>query len=340
MIKAAVAGLGWWGRQITRSLAGSPEIQVVRAVEPDAATHAGFAHDFGLALSPDLDAALRDPAVQAVILCTPQDMHTGQVLAAAAAGKHVFCEKPLAMSRADAERSVEACRAAGVVLGVGHERRYEPAMRRLRELIREGRLGTLLHGEANFSHDKLTHIKPGDWRADPRNPAAMTGMGIHLTDAFLDLFGEAVEVYAAAAQIVSDRPNGDIVSVQMRFASGATGFVSAILETPLFIGIRVFGAAGWAEIRNASHPDTPGPATLVLQEKAGARLEETHGWENAVLLNLQAFARAVRGEAPYPISDAEKIGNIAVLEAVRQSVQHGQPVRLGAAERVLVPAAQ
>jgi predicted dehydrogenase len=328
MVNAAVAGLGWWGRQIVRSLAGSEEIRVVRAVEPAVAANAEFAREFGLAISPTLEDALADPGVDAVILCTPQDMHTGQVLAAAAAGKHVFCEKPLAMSRADAERSVDACLAAGMVLGVGHERRYEPAMRRLRGLIREGQLGTLLHGEANFSHDKLTHIRPGDWRADPRNPAAMTGMGIHLTDAFLELFGPATEVYAAAAGIVSDRPNGDIVSVQMRFSSGATAFASAILETPLFIGLRVFGSKGWAEIRNASHPDTPGPAVLTVQPKGGERWSEEHGWENAVLLNLRAFAQAIRGEATYPITDAEKIGNVAVLEAVRDSVAGGTPIRL------------
>lgn len=331
MINAAVAGLGWWGRQITRSLAGSDAIRVVRAVEPAVAANAEFARECGLAISPRLEEALADPAVQAVILCTPQNLHTDQVLAAAAAGKHVFCEKPLAMRRADAEASVAACRAAGTVLGVGHERRYEPAMRRLRGLIRDGALGTLLHGEANFSHDKLTHIKPGDWRADPRNPAAMTGMGIHLTDAFLELFGPATEVYAAAAGIVSDRVNGDIVSVQMRFASGATAFASAILETPLFIGLRVFGSEGWAEIRNASHPDTPGPAVLTVQPKGAARWSEEHPWENAVLLNLRAFAAAIRGEAPYPITDAEKIGNVAVLEAVRDSVAHGVPVRLAAA---------
>ena len=337
MIRAAVAGLGWWGRQITRSLANSDSIQVVRAAEPDVAAQADFALEHGIALSATLGEALTDPEVDAVILCTPQDLHAAQVLAAAAAGKHVFCEKPLAMTAADAERSVAACRAAGVVLGIGHERRFEPAMRRLRALVREGGLGTLLHGEANFSHDKLTHIKPGDWRADPRNPAAMTGMGIHLTDAFSELFGPATEVYAAAARLVSDRPNGDVVSVQLRFGSGATAFVSAILETPLYIGFRVFGSGGWAEIRNASHPDTPGPATLTYQPRGGERVVEEFAWEDAVTLNLEAFARAVRGEAAYPFTDSQKIGNIAVLEAVRRSVESNAPVLIGDAARALQP---
>ena len=338
MIRAAVAGLGWWGRQITRSLANSDGIRVVCAVEPDSVAHAEFAREHDLTLSTTLDEAIANPQVDAVILCTPQDLHAAQVLAAARAGKHVFCEKPLAMTAADAERSVAACREAGVVLGIGHERRFEPAMRRLRALLRDGVLGTPLHGEANFSHDKLTHIKPGDWRADPRYPAAMTGMGIHLTDAFGELFGPATEIYASAAQIVSDRPNGDVVSVQMRFGSGATAFVSAIMETPLYIAFRVFGSGGWAEIRNASHPDTPGPAMLTVQPRGGERRVEEFGWENAVLLNLEAFAAAVRGEAAYPFTDAEKTGNIAVLEAVRRSVESNAPVRIGDAQRALQPA--
>src|SRR6476620_11607458 len=115
MIHAAVAGLGWWGKQVVRSLAGSKEIKVVRAVEPDCEPHLSFAAEHGLALSASLTQALADPAVDAIILCTPQELHTEQVLATARAGKHVFCEKPLAMTRANAEVSVAACREAGVV---------------------------------------------------------------------------------------------------------------------------------------------------------------------------------------------------------------------------------
>jgi len=215
-----------------------------------------------------------------------------------------------------------------VVLGIGHERRFEPAIRRLRSLLRDGRLGTLLHLEANFSHAKLTHIQPGDWRADPRNPAAYTGMGIHLTDAFLELAGPATAVFASAAQLVSARPNGDLASVQLRFASGATAFASAILETPLYSGFRVFGSDAWVEVRNATHPDTPGPSTLTMETRDGTRTVEEFVWEDAVGLNLQAFAAAINGEAPYPFTDAEKIGNIAVLEAVARSVETGAVVHL------------
>ncbi|MCX7684057.1 MAG: Gfo/Idh/MocA family oxidoreductase [Acetobacteraceae bacterium] len=328
MIGAAIVGLGWWGRHMVKSLAGPSLIRPVRLVDPAIEAARPFAEQHGLPLSADLAEALADPAVQAVILCTPQNLHTAQVLAAAAAGRHVFCEKPLAMTRADAEASVEACRRAGVVLGVGHERRFEPAMRRLREVLRAGRLGRLLHIEADFSHDKLTHLKPGDWRADPRYPAAHTGMGIHLTDAVLDLAGPVEEIYAAAGRLVSERENGDLVSVMLRCRSGATAFVSAILETPLYIATRVFGSQGWAEIRNSTHPDTPGPALLTLHFRDGTEEREEFAFEDAVRLNIEAFARAILGEEPYPFSDAEKIANVAILEAIARSVAERRPVAI------------
>jgi predicted dehydrogenase len=330
MVNAAVAGLGWWGRQITRSLRGSTRLRLVRAVEPNVAAHAEFAREHGLPLSGSLAEALADPAVEAVILCTPHALHAAQVLEVAAAGRHVFCEKPLALSRADAERCVAACRAAGVLLGIGHERRFEPAVRRLRELLRAGELGTVLHARADFSHDKLAHITAGDWRADPAQaPAAsMTAMGVHLTDLFLDLVGPIEEVHAITTHLVSSRKNGDGVSVHLRFASGATGHVHAVLETPLYISLTIMGSGGWAEIRNESHPDTPGPATLTVQPRGGERRVETFAWENATLLNLLAFVEAVEGGADYPFTDAQKVGNIAVLEAVARSAASREPVRL------------
>lgn len=330
MVNAAVAGLGWWGRQITHSLKGSTQLRLVRAVEPNAAAHADFARQHGLALSATLAEALSDPAVEAVILCTPHGLHAAQVLEVAAAKRHVFCEKPLALSRADAERSVAACRDAGVVLGIGHERRFEPAVRRLREILRAGELGPVLHARADFSHDKLAHVAAGDWRADPAQApaAAMTAMGVHLTDLFLDLVGPIEEVHTITSHLVSGRENGDGVSVHLRFASGASGHVNAVLETPLYISLTIMGARGWAEIRNETHPDTPGPATLTVQPRGGERRVETFAWENATLLNLLAFAETVRGRADYPFTDAQKVGNVAVLDAVARSAATRQPARV------------
>lgn len=331
MINAAVAGLGWWGQHIIRRMAGSEAMRIVTAVETNP-ERAAFAAEHGVAFASDLSEVLTDPKIDAVILCTPHALHTEQVLAVAAAGKHVFCEKPLALSRADAERSVEACRKAGVVLGIGHERRYETAIGELRRLVREGALGTIMHAEANFSHDKLANVPETDWRASPKDaPAAgMTAMGVHLTDLYLDLFGPVSEVYAATASRVAYRKTGDVISVLMRFGSGATGYINAILVTPLYIGLTVFGSEAWVEVRNHTHPDTPGPTTLTVQYRDGRREARDYEWSDSVREGLETFAKAVESGAPYPFTDAQKVGNVAVLEAICRSAATNAPVAVGA----------
>jgi predicted dehydrogenase len=330
MIDAAVAGLGWWGQHVVRRLAGSEHLRIVRAVETNPA-RAPFAAEHGLAFAGDLAEALGDPGIDAVILCTPHALHTAQVLACAAARKHVFCEKPLALTRADAERSVAACNAAGVVLGIGHERRYEPAIVEVRRLIRDGVLGTVMHVEANFNHDKLADVPAGDWRTLPQDaPAAgMTAMGIHLSDLFVDLLGPASEAFAATASRVAYPDTGDVVSALIRFESGATGYLNAILVTPHYLCLTVFGSQAWVEVVNATHPDTPGPSTLVLQHRDGTRETRTYQWVDTVRENLETFARAIEEGAPYPFTDAQKIGNIAVLEAICRSAAGNAPVRIG-----------
>ena len=127
MLKAAVIGMGWWGKHIIRRTKGSRDIELVLAVDQNTAFES-FAVEHGVPYASRFEDALESKDVEAVLLATPHSMHTALVAAAAKAGKHVFCEKPLALSRKDAEASVAVCKAAGVFLGIGHERRYEPAM--------------------------------------------------------------------------------------------------------------------------------------------------------------------------------------------------------------------
>jgi predicted dehydrogenase len=188
-----------------------------------------------------------------------------------------------------------------------------------------------MHVEANFSHDKLANVPTGDWRTSPKDaPAAgMTAMGIHLTDLFVDLFGPMSEVYAATTSRVAYPDNGDVISVHARFASGATGYLNAILVTPLYLRFTVFGSEAWVEVRNDSHPDTPGGAVhLVIQHRDGRQDARQYQWTDAVRENLDAFARAAEGRGDYPFTDAQKISNIAALEAIACSAASNAPVAI------------
>jgi predicted dehydrogenase len=152
MINAAIVGLGWWGRTLVESAQGSDLIRFVagatRTISPEVKA---FADTHKLRLAESFEALLTDSNVQAVVLCTPHSMHSRQVIAAAQAGKHVFCEKPFALTKSDAQAAVDATRKAGVALGLGYNRRFHPEMTKLRERIRSGALGTVMHIEATMT---------------------------------------------------------------------------------------------------------------------------------------------------------------------------------------------
>ena len=109
---------------------------------------------------------LHHGGVDAVVLATPHSMHATQVIAAAAAGKHVYCEKPFTLTKREAEDAIAAVRKAGVTLAVGYNRRFHPEMGKLRDMIRAGELGTILHVEATMTFANVLFINPKHWRAD------------------------------------------------------------------------------------------------------------------------------------------------------------------------------
>jgi predicted dehydrogenase len=142
------------------------ELEIVCAVEPNPAA-GDFCAKIGLTLAASYDAALARADVDAVILATPHSLHPEQIDRGAAARKHIFCEKPLALTKADAEWQW-LCREAGLVLGMGHERRFEPPIVDILQKASGGHLGRILQIEANFSHDKFMTLNKSNWRLDPR----------------------------------------------------------------------------------------------------------------------------------------------------------------------------
>ena len=331
MIKAAIVGLGWWGQHIVSTLQNKSEkLEFVRAVDIDLKEKNKFAKENGLLLSTDFEETLNDDNIDAIVLATPHSYHENQIINSAKAGKHVFCEKPLALTKRSAERSINACESAGVILGVGHERRFEPAMIEIRRMIKTGELGKIMHVESNFSHDKLANLPPDNWRVSPKESpaAAMTATGIHLTDAYLNMFGPIKEVYAQTARRNDANKNGDVLSFQVRFQNGATGFFNSVLETPLYLRYCVFGSDAWVEARDYHHPSEVGSTYFSVCREEGEVQSTTYAWEDTVRLNFDAFAEACLGGAPYPFTTEEKLQNIAVFEAICMSAESGKPMEI------------
>jgi len=330
-VKVAMIGLGWWGRKMIAVLQqAKDDIEILCAAEPDPAgkefaTANRFKH-----YGSDTE-ALRHPGVEAVILATPHLLHAEQIERAVAVGKHIFCEKPLALTRKGAEAVVAACARNNLVLGMGHERRWEPPVARMLAMARSGQLGRIQQVEGNFSHDKFTTLDPGNWRlnAEEAPVGGMTATGIHLTDLAVALLGQARDLRVSCERLSSRIPQGDTMSVHVRFKDGGTAYVSASLAMPFVSRFAVFGSKGWIDIRDKAHVEAPA-GWVVTSTVAGGPITVTDvPPAEPVKDNLIAFARAVRGEAPYPISGEDLVNNITILEAaIKSAASDGAVVTL------------
>lgn len=330
MLKAAIAGLGRWGRTLVRSVQGrSDAIRFVAGATGRRAPAEDFAAEAGIVLLDDLDALLRNDEVEAVVLATPHRDHARQVIQVAEAGRHVFVEKPFTLDRESAERAVDAVRANGVVLGLGHNRRFHPHMETVRARVAGGALGTLLHCEGTMTAASGLFLNPQSWRVDPaQSPAGgLAGLGIHMIDAMIDIVGPIDAVCCQSVNRAAPSGNDDTTSMLVRFSNGATGFVSCITTTAPFYRFCLYGSGGHIEIRGPSLDDltfTPAPGgSPAAGVPPGPAEQLSLPGVDSVRLELEAFARACRGGAPFPITHADMIHGASVFEAVVNSAETG-----------------
>src|SRR3954466_5206073 len=261
-MNVAVMGLGWWGRIIVPLIRSSSHLRVVKVVDPAPAA-ADFAREQGVPLA-SFEEALKDPNVQGVVLCTPHTLHTEQIIKAASAKKHVFCEKPLSLSRKDVLRAVDACNENSVKLAVGHEKRFEPPIQEAMRLVKSGEIGTPLQIEANFVQDKFLSLAADNWRLSAKEAPAgpMTATGIHLLDLSIGVMGPVERVFASVRQLASQLTNGDTLAILLCHEKGSHSLLNACLATPFDGRFAVYGSKGWAEVRDKTHPEAPEGWTL------------------------------------------------------------------------------
>ena len=323
MIDAAIVGLGWWGKNIVGAVQGkSKKLRFVHGVSKEIDAALPLAEANGFTLSDDLEKALADPKVQAVVLATPHSLHADQIVRVAGAGKPVFCEKPLALKRADAVRAIAACAKAGVAIGVGQNKRFWPAMVELRRIAKSGTLGSVMHIEGHYSNEN-SGMHFSAWRALPAESpgGGMTGTGMHLLDAFISIAGPAAEINARVASFRPGPDPRDTVSVVFRFANHLSGFFGAVRSSPLYWRVHVFGDEGSVEAL--------GETELVLRTKGGKTERRELDKVDSLRAEFDAFADAIEGRAPYPITPEEMVNTVAAFEGIITSMQTGTPVRMG-----------
>ena len=334
-IRAAIVGLGRWGRALVISMQGkSAELCFVRGHTRTRASAQNFCRAHGIPLVDSYEQILADPEIDAVVLATPHSLHESQIVAAAAAGKHIHVEKPITLDRATADRAIAAARNAGVVLAVGYCRRFHPSVVEVRQRLAQGWLGRVVAMVAQHTTSTAQFIAPDNWRAAPEEApgGALTAVGVHALDHMIEFAGRVRDVRCVTARTIPG-PSDDTTTVMLRFESGATGLIFCSVATATNFSFTLYGSKGLAEIsrpnlealRFVSTSDAP-PTGAVL---APPDERHEHAGFDMLSAELTAFARAIRERKPYPVPIEDVLHGMSVFDAIVQADRSNQIVKVG-----------
>jgi predicted dehydrogenase len=336
MINAAVVGLGTWGKTMVESLAGGSDVMrfttlQTRTVTPDVEA---FAKQHGLHIAKSYDEVLADPMIDAVALATPVSGHLKQIEAAAAAGKHVYCEKPFTFTKKEAEAALAAVRKANRTIGVGYNRRFHPEMVKLQDRIKTGELGTIQHIEASMTYPNALFLPPTAWRSNKAEAplGGLAPMGVHAIDLMIYLCGEIEQTYCQSFARVVQNGTDDTTSMLFRLKAGMTGYLGTMTATGAGFSFQVFGSKGWVRIEGVTHVAGAPSEERRMRQFGACKFQPVKGpaqtWEadklDIVRATFEAFAKAAQGGPPFPIPPEQIIHGASVTEAVIRSAASGK----------------
>ena len=328
-----LATIGWGivglGRiaatEIAPAIAQSSNGHLVAVVSRDQARADAFAAAHGAARGlDDFEAMLRDPEVDAVYIATPNALHADQVVAAASAGKHVLCDKPLATTVVEAQRSLEACQAAGVRLGITFQTRNHEKFAEVARLVREGAIGRVVVAQVEMSAGRNL---PGGWRTNPAlaGLGTINNIGVHGFDVLRYLVGS--EVAEVAAMV--DREEGFEVDttalVLLRFANGTLAYVNANQSVPQAQDdVVLYGSQGRILARNLSRPGRNGTLSVITPD---GQQEYAITSTGAYARTVSAFADAVLGGRDPDPSGLDGLRSVELTAAVATAIDERRTVR-------------
>jgi predicted dehydrogenase len=334
MIEAAIVGLGWWGSVLVESAQGSDAIRFVAAYTRSRSERDRMqAKRLGLTLVESLQVLLDDPTIDALVLATPPLEHPQQIQAAAAAHKHIFCEKPLALDATAARAALLAVQRAGVTIGLGYNRRFHPSWIDLKHRIDNGELGVILHAECTMSSPNALSMAHEAWRAS-RSEAPCGGlapMGVHAIDGLIDLFGDIDRVYCHSACRAAPSGNDDATSILLRLKAGMSAYVGTLMSSAPEFRFQVFGSKASAMLGGQVHVAGQSAqerrsglfGSYTIRPLTGDPLRLDVPTFDVNRAELEAFARAADGFEPYPITPAQMLHGVAVTEAIILSARAG-----------------
>lgn len=334
LIRAAIVGLGWWGKTLVEAIQGkSTAIEFVAGQTRSPARAADFCQQHRIRLCDDFDSLLSDPAIDAIVIATPHRDHERQIERAAIAGKHIYVEKPLALTLREAEQSVSKTRTAGVVLAVGFQRRHTPSHLELKSRIKRGELGSIVHCAGEATAPGALTVANSSWRTDVDEVpgGAMTPLGIHMLDGMIDLFGEIADVSCINLRRGSPYVD-DTTSVLMSFRNGASGTLVSSMATTRNYRMMVYGTRASAEaVRNDGETFNLIPVPVPALSPTVAPESMTYSRGDPERAALEAFAEAIAKGHQFPIPAEQLLHGVAAFEAIVRSAATRQTVAVATA---------
>jgi predicted dehydrogenase len=323
-LRVACIGIGWWSDVLADAIQRSGKLEIVSCYTRSEEKRQTFAAKYRCRLASSYEAMLADPEVEAIINTTPNDVHLSTTSAAAAAGKHVFLDKPIANTIADGFAITEACRKAGVVLALGYQRRRESQFRWIRQRIDDGLFGKLVNAEANISRDRLGKVDLGSWRYQSAGMpgGVMLQIGIHYIDVLEYLLGPIRAVRGQAAQLVLPGDNPDVASLILEHDNGALSTLNASYASASeYYLMNIYGkdATAYYDLHNGLRLLRRGETTplAIACAKNDTLVEE-----------LEEFAAAVRGQGKHEVGGEYATISLAVVRAGIVSAQEGRKVEV------------
>ena len=317
MIRAASVGLGWWGKTLANSIQNSEKINVVMATTKTLNNIEDYCKEIDAEIATSYDEVVKSDKVDAVILATPHSKHLEQIVQAVNNGKHVFCEKPITLTAADAKIAFDEAKKNNKILAVGFNRRFHPNFMKIIEMVKSNTLGKIVHLEGTINAPGLWMYKPESWRSSSAETPAggMTGMGIHVIDQMISANGDISSAYAQTAKVIKMGELDEVTSVLFKFANGATGYLGTSIASSVLYNFRVIAENGAIEI-------TSRDLSVMKYTPREGDIEITEVKDVDMCKNeLEAFADAVNGHAEYPVTAEQGIHGAEVFEAVIKSAE-------------------
>ena len=323
-LRVACIGMGWWSDVLADAIQRSGKLEIRSCYTRSDEKRKNFAAKYRCRPAASYEALLADAEIKAIINTTPNDVHLATTCAAAAAGKHVFLDKPIANSIADGRAITEACRRAGAVLALGYQRRRESHFRYLRQQIDAGRFGKLVNAEANISRDRLGKVDLSSWRyqAAGMPGGVMLQIGIHYADVLAYLIGPIHAVRAQSAQLVLPGDNPDVASLILQHENGALSTLNASYASASeYYLMNVYGKdmTAYYDLHNG----------LRLLKRGESQPVAVPCTSNDTLVEeLEEFAAAARGQRQHEVGGEEATRSLAVVRAGILSAREGRAVEV------------